>query len=193
MMCLPMVSVAQNTWEMPDETGTVKTNPDLKYLAGAVPVVGGRVQFNTTLQAPGKSAPQIFNILRDFLGNLTKEENQFPQSQLVLDDSTNNMLCGTYQEWLVFKKRALELDRTRFMYNIIAECKDGKADITLTRIHYLYDEERQPIAYKAEEWITDEYGLKKKKDKLSRVSGRFRKKTIDRKDYLFKKMAEALR
>lgn len=193
MLCLPMVSAAQNTWEMPDETAAVKTNPDAKYLAGAVPVVDGRVQFATTLQAPGKSAPQIFNILRGFLSNLAKEENQFPQSRLVLNDSTSHRLCGSYQEWLVFKNKPLELDRTRFMYNIIAECKDGKADITLTRIHYLYDEERQPIAYKAEEWITDEYGLKKKKDKLSRVSGRFRKKTIDRKDYLFKKMAEALR
>ena len=46
---------------------------------------------------------------------------------------------------------------------------------------------------KAEEWITDEYGLKKNKDKLSRVSGKFRRKTIDRKDYLFGKMAALLK
>ena len=59
----------------------------------------------------------------------------------------------------------------------------------MRRIYYLYDEERNPQTYNAEEWITDEYGLKKNKDKLSRVSGKFRRKTIDRKDYLFNKMA----
>jgi len=79
------------------------------------------------------------------------------------------------------------------MYNIIADCQDGKANVTLTRIYYYYDEERNPQTLKAEEWITDEYGLKKDKKKLSRVSGKFRKKTIDRKDYLFNKFAELLK
>jgi colicin import membrane protein len=75
----------------------------------------------------------------------------------------------------------------------MVECEDGKAHIDMTRIYYIYDEERQPLTYKAEEWITDEYGLKKKKDKLSRVSGKFRRKTIDRKDYLFNKFAGILK
>ena len=79
------------------------------------------------------------------------------------------------------------------MYNLIAKCEDGKADITMTRIYYLYDEERDAQMFKAEEWITDEEGLNKKKNKLSRVSGKFRRKTIDRKDYLFNKFAELLK
>jgi colicin import membrane protein len=57
----------------------------------------------------------------------------------------------------------------------------------MTRIYYLYDEERDAQNFKAEEWITDRYGLNKKQTKLARVSGKFRRKTIDRKDYLFKK------
>ena len=48
------------------------------------------------------------------------------------------------------------------------------------------------MTYKAEEWITDEYGLKKSKEKLSRVSGKFRKKTIDRKDYIFSRFEKLL-
>ena len=59
-------------------------------------------------------------------------------------------------------------------------------------IVYLYDEERDPQTYYAEEWITDRYGLNKKQDKLARVSGKFRRKTIDRKDYLFNKFNTAL-
>ena len=92
----------------------------------------------------------------------------------------------------MFKDKALVLDRTRFMYNLLAKCEDGKATLTITRIYYLYDEERQPQNYRAEEWITDEYGLKKNKQKLSRVTGKFRRKTIDRKDYIFNKIETLL-
>ena len=74
----------------------------------------------------------------------------------------------------------------------MADCRDGEVDLKMMRIVYLYDEERTPTTYKAEEWITDKYGLTKKQNKLARVSGKFRRKTIDRKDYLFEKMAEFL-
>lgn len=194
MMCLPMASVAQNTWEAPAATTKgASANPDQKYLEGAVPVVNGRVEFSTTIEAPDKSAAQVYSVLLDYLTKMTKEENQFEQSRIVLADSDKHEIAASYQEWLVFKSTALVLDRTRFMYNVIANCQDGKADVTITRIYYYYDEERNPETLKAEEWITDEYGLKKDKKKLSRVSGKFRRKTIDRKDYLFNKFAELLK
>lgn len=192
MALLPMMAtMAQNSWETGEEGGT-EGNPDQKYLVGAVPVVNGMVEFSTEIEAPGKSAAQIYGILKDYMTQLTKEENQFEQSRLVLQDSVNHELGGSYQEWLVFKRKALVLDRTRFMYTLLAECEDGKATVTMRRIYYFYDEERNPQTLKAEEWITDEYGLKKNKQSLSRVSGKFRRKTIDRKDYLFKKMSDIL-
>lgn len=190
-MCLPMAMMAQNTWEMPEQGTSV--NPDQKYLVGAVPVVDGKVVFQTTIDAPGKSADQIADILRNYLTKMTKEPGQFEQSRIVIDDSVNHEIVGTYQEWLVFKSTALVLDRTRLMYNIIAKCDNGKADISMTRIYYLYEEERDPQTFKAEEWITDEEGLTKNKKKLSRVSGKFRRKTIDRKDYLFNKFTQLLK
>ena len=84
------------------------------------------------------------------------------------------------------------LDRTRLFYHLSAEIADGKATIRMNRIYYLYEEERQPTTYQAEEWITDKYGLNKKQTKTSRVSGKFRRKTIDRKDYLFNKFEKLL-
>lgn len=191
MLCLPLAGAAQNTWEMPENTTT--TNPDAKYLAGAVPVVDGRVTFKTTVEAPGKSAAQVASIIRAYMEKMTKEPGQFEQSRIALDDSVTHQIVGTYQEWLVFKSTALVLDRTRLFYNLIADCHDGKADITMTRIYYLYEEERDPQTLKAEEWITDEEGLTRSKQKLSRVAGKFRRKTIDRKDYLFNKFAELLK
>ncbi len=189
MMCLPMAASAQNTWEMP----TQANNSDAKYLVGAVPVIDGKVTFKTTVEAPGKTADQVADIVRKYMKKMTTEPGQFEQSRIVLDDSLNHQIIGSYQEWLVFKSTALVLDRTRLFYNLIADCKDGKADITMTRIYYLYEEERDPQTLKAEDWITDEEGLTKSKAKLSRVSGKFRRKTIDRKDYLFNKFAELLK
>lgn len=197
MIALPMAATAQNTWEMPEEEEmaekTVKVNPDAKYLAGAVPTVDGKVVFSTTLKAPNKSANEIYSILKKYMLRMTKEKNQFETSSLSIQDSVNHMLAGVYQEWLVFKSSGLSLDRTRFKYTLIAQCEDGKADITISRISYLYEEERNPQKYTAEEWITDENALRKSKQKLLPMSGKFRRKTVDRKDYLFNKMQSLLK
>lgn len=197
MVALPMAATAQNTWEMPEEEEmaekTVKVNPDAKYLAGAVPTVDGKVVFSTTVNAPGKSANEIYSILKKYMLRMTKEKNQFETSSLSIQDSVNHMLAGVYQEWLVFKSSGLSLDRTRFKYTLIAQCEDGKVDITISRISYLYEEERNPQKYTAEEWITDENALRKSKQKLLPISGKFRRKTVDRKDYLFNKMQSLLK
>ena len=192
LTCLPLAAVAQgNTWEQTQQKVNERTNP--KYLVGAVPEVDGKVVFETTIKAPGKSKKEIYNILLDEFTKMTKEENQFEQSRIVLsDDEHFEKVIASYQEWLVFKNKPLELDRTRLFFNLMADIKDGEATVKMTRIYYLYDEERQPTTFQAEEWITDRYGLTKKKNKTSRVSGKFRRKTIDRKDYIFNKLETLL-
>jgi len=188
MTLLPMAAMAQdNSWEK-----TQYDNGDAKYLEGAVPEVNGRVIFSTTIKAPGKSAQQIFDLLKEDMTKITKEENQFEQSHIAYENAEEKHIVGNYQEWLVFKNKPLSLDRTRLLYNIIADCRDGEATIQMLRIVYIYDEERDMQTYKAEEWITDKYGLNKKKTKVARVSGKFRRKTIDRKDYLFNRFTQLL-
>ncbi|MBQ9356320.1 MAG: DUF4468 domain-containing protein [Prevotella sp.] len=192
LLLMPVTAFAQdNTWEMPEPTQQ-QGNPDAKYLEGAVPEVDGRVVFQTTIEAPGKSARQLYDILLPILQQQCREAGQFEQSRIVIQDTTTMQLVASYQEWLVFKNQPLSLDRTRLMYHIIVDCADGQASIQMTRIYYLYDEERQPQTYRAEEWITDRYGLNRSKTKLARISGKFRRKTIDRKDYLFGKYTRAL-
>ena len=168
-------------------------NPDAKYLAGAVPEVDGHVMFSTTISVPGKSAQQLYDRVLDLMTQLTKTSNQLEQSRIAFSDADTHQVVGSYQEWLVFKNKPLNLDRTRLFYQLVAECSDGEVNLKMMRIVYLYDEERQPTTYKAEEWITDKYGLTKKQNKLARVSGKFRRKTIDRKDYLFETMEEMLK
>jgi len=194
MLLLPLGAFAQdNSWEMPENENGKKVNPDQKYLAGAVPEVNGKVVFTTTIKAPGKDKKQIYDLLLSEMTKMTKESNQFEQSRIVLSDEKDyTQLVASYQEWLVFKNKPLVLDRTRLFFHLIAEIKDGEVELKMTRIHYLYDEERDPFTYQAEEWITDRYGLNKKQTKLSRVSGKFRRKTIDRKDYIFKRFNQLL-
>jgi len=192
-LCMPLAASAQNTWEMPEASEVKGQNPDAKYLVGAVPEENGKVVFKKTIQAPGKSADQIYGIVEQYLQKMTKEANQSEQSRVTVADAEQHQLIGTYQEWLVFKSTALVLDRARFFYALSVDCFDGRAEVTLTNIFYLYEEERTAMNYKAEEWITDKWGLNKKQNKLSRVNGKFRRKTIDRKDYLFNKLESLLK
>ena len=191
LLSLPLaLSAQENTWEKPK--AKTQQNTDQKYLEGAVPVVDGKVTFTTTISAPGKSCQQIYDIMLAQLTELVNEEGQYENSRVSLQDTVKNILVGNYQEQLVFKRQPLSFDYTRMLYTLLVECSDGEAKVTMTRIHYLYEEERDPQNLVAEEWITDQYGLTKKKDKLARLSGKFRRKTIDRKDYLFELFTNAL-
>ena len=186
---LPMIGTAQdNTWERVEVEPVVKENPDAKYLVpNAVPEIDGKVCWETTIQAPGKSASQIYDILLKQLTKMTGEPNQIENSIVAIKDSVNLELGAVFHEWLVFKSVAFSLDRTQFNYQILVTCANEKADVKLTRITYDYDLERKPAHYLAEKWITDKYCVNKKHTKLYPISGKFRRKTIDRKDYIFNK------
>jgi|WetSurMetagenome_2_1015567.scaffolds.fasta_scaffold40679_2 hypothetical protein len=197
MACMPLLSMAQNVWERPKvekNTAMAKINPDQKYIQeGAIPEIDGKVVFTDTIYVNGKSKLQLYSALHNFLQDMTTEEGQFiGKSNVVITDSIKGLLAARYSEWLIFSDRSLALDRTQFNYQIITECKDGMVLITMNRISYDYEIDRGGNHYSAEEWITDKNGLNKSKTKLSRISGKFRRKTIDRKDYLFKTIKELL-
>lgn len=188
IMLLPLTALAQdNTWERIEQEP--EENPDAKYLLpDAVPICDGKVCFETTIQAPGKTADQIYHILLKQLTKMTKESNQLKNSLVAIQDSNRYQLGAVFHEWLVFKNSSLSLDQTQFHFRILANCTDGKAEIKISHIYYDYDVDRKPIRYSAEEWITDKFSVNKKRTKLYPISGKFRRKTIDRKDFIFKKL-----
>ena len=198
LAALPVSMWAQdNNWEIAEEeqqeaVKPEKVNPDEKYLRGAVPLVDGKVVFSKTIEAPGKSADQIYTILHDYIEKMTKASYQI-HSLFVVEDTENHKIGATFEEWLVFKKAALMLDQTRLYYVLEVNCKDGEAEVSFSRIHYLYDEYRKPQKLKAEEWITDDVAVNKKNTKLYPFMGKFRRKTIDRKDFIFNKFESLLK
>ena len=202
MMLLATIPVSMwaqdNNWEIAEEEQQLeaakpeKANPDEKYLRGAVPLVDGKVVFSKTIEAPGKSAAQIYTILHDYIDKMTKASYQI-NSRLVIEDTKEHIIGASFEEWLVFRKAALMTDRTRLYYALEVKCKNGKAEVSMIHIHYLYDEYRNPKRYKAEEWITDDEAVNKKNTRLYPVSGKFRRKTIDRKDFIFNKFESLLK
>lgn len=192
MISMPMMSNAQNTWENNTVKNEVDANPNQKYLEGAVPLVNGKVVFTKTFEVPGKTAFQIYNIIGKYFQNITKEEDQI-NSQIVSADTTSYKIEASYEEWMQFKSNFLSLDRTRFYYTLQAVCQNGKVSVEMAHIKYFYDEYRKPQRLKAEEWITDKETLNKKKTKLTPITGKFRRKTIDRKDEIFKNLENLLK
>ena len=194
LMAMPLIASAQdNTWERIEQAQVVKENPDAKYLVdGAVPVVDDVVCWQTTINAPGKTAKQIYDILYKQMDKMVNEPNQIANSAIVQDDKEKHELGAIFHEWLVFKNSTLSLDRTQLNFQLMVKYADGKADVKITHITYDYDLERKPVHYKAEEWISDKYAVNKKHTKLYPISAKFRRKTIDRKDFIFSKFNSLL-
>ncbi len=194
LLAMPLaISAPDNTWEKIEVDPVEKENPDAKYLVeNAVPVVDGKVVFHTVIKAPGKSADQIYDILLKQLEKMVQEPNQIENSVVALQERDKHELAAVFHEWLVFKNTTLALDRTQFNFQLHVLCSDGQADVSMMRISYDYDLDRKPTHYTAEEWITDKYAVNKKHTKLYPISAKFRRKTIDRKDFIFKKFDSLL-
>ena len=200
-LSLPVLMTAQGVWERPTfeegkeevTTEKSKSKEDEKYLRGAVTEIDGKVKWVLDLEVPGKSAQEIYDLMLDYLNTLTKGKDQLPGSQVSLVNKEEHVIVATIKEWLIFKSTILALDRTRFNYVLKMECHDGRLKVELGRIKYIYGEEGSKIfTYKAEEWITDKLAMNKKGTRLYRVSGKFRRRTIDRKDELFSEIRELL-
>ncbi len=212
--CLPLASMAQNTWEIPEtEQQQQKVRKekkqkeekvrqakeiapeDVKYIVNAVPEVDGKVVFTLDKDVPGMSADDIYQKVYEAIAGITKEENQFPTSKIAVVNKGQHTIAARLKEWLVFSASFISIDRTIFNYTLIAKASDGHINVTLERISYEYETERgtdKGMNMKAEEWITDNKSLNKSGNKLVKVNGKFRRKTIDRKDNIFGRICSAL-
>ena len=83
------------------------------------------------------------------------------------------------------------MDRVRFYYQLIFRIDDGKFNVEMRNIRYIYDDMPNQQTYRAEKWITDEEAMNKAKTKLLKIPGKFRRFTIDRKDEICRGAAKA--
>ena len=167
-----------------------KLKEDPKYLEGAITFdEQGKIVFDTEIEAPGKSAAQLYNLVFDYMSGLTQDKES-KASRMALVNKDEHIIVNTMDEWLVFSNSFISLDRTECKYNLIAKITDGKVSLSINHINYIYEEGRQTgFKLPAEEVIIDKVALTKKKNDLARIFGKFRKKTIDRKDQIFSEIA----
>lgn len=167
-----------------------KLKEDPKYLEGAITFdEQGKIVFDTEIEAPGKSAAQLYDLVFDYMSGLTHDKES-KASRMALVNKDEHIIVNTMDEWLVFSNSFISLDRTECKYNLIAKITDGKVSLSINHINYIYEEGRQTgFKLPAEEVIIDKVALTKKKNDLARIFGKFRKKTIDRKDQIFNEIA----
>ena len=184
LLCLPLAVTAKETKD--------KTDP--KYLEGAITLVDDKIVFNQTLNAPSLTQKELYDLFLNWANERFKpSEEKLTQNKVVYTDPEKGEIAAVAEEYIVFSSTALSLDRTRIYYQLYITVTDGKCDMSMSRIRYWYDEYRDGgQRYSAEEWITDEMALNKKKTKLAPICGKFRRGTIDLKDKLFEEAANVL-
>lgn len=179
----PLWSSTINSEKKPEMTKEEMQNI---YLApNAVPEVNGEIQWTCDIDVAGKTAQQIYERTLAILDNIIKEPIQLERSKIAITNEKEHNIVATMQEWLTFTSNALVLDRTKMNYVLQALCSDGHLKLILDRITYNYEVQGKKEFYKAEEWINDKNAINKKRTRLYPSSGKFRRKTIDRKNELF--------
>lgn len=197
-------AVRPSSWAVPaggegNSAATPKGRPSLPkaddvYLRpDCIPLVDGKVVWSERVEVPGVPAERLYDKALAFLTRLTKEENQLAESKVALVNPGEHSLIATIHEKLVFSSTFLSLDFSKFNYVLQVSCTDGAAVLTMSRLTYNYDVQGKVSNYTAEEWITDKASVNKKRTRLLPVSGKFRRATVDRKDYIFKVFKDSLK
>ena len=152
----------------------------------------GKVVWELNIDLKGKTTQQIYDATIKTFQSYTKQDNQLEGSKIALVNKAEHIIVAQVKEWLVFKDAFLALDRAKLQYNLVATCMDGKLNVTMGRISYIYDgnDGKGETKILAEEAINDKNGLNKKKTKLTPGWARFRIKTVDRKDEVFNYIKE---
>ena len=157
-----------------------------------IPVVNGKVTFEEIIPAEGYTANEIKDIVDKWIKERFVKPTVISAKQFTANNPKATILKG--EEYLVFKKAALVLERARIYYYLTLTANEGSCTFNMSRITYWYDDEDDKGGIKmiAEEWITDENAINKK-GKLKKFEGKFRNKTLELKEILVNDLTARLK
>lgn len=160
-----------------------------KYMAGAVPEIGGKVVFERELNVPLFSKDQIYNALVDWA---TKKFSGKSNRVISTDNSQSTVLLQGENEMVI--KIGLFPGKVKMHYILAAECSNGKCTLKTTRVRYTNNpaSKNSSDIITAEEYITDKYALNKTKTKIFKGTGDYRIQTIDIVDNIAKEAQDAI-
>ncbi len=183
-LIMPSMAMAQDV--IPQQ------KPQSAYLRGAVPEIDGQVVFTKSFRVPGRSDAEILQTLAAWMQGLVEKSIPAPGQYARIMGTTDNSASARVCQWIVFKKKALVLDRARLRYQLDASVQDGRVTLQASQIAYYYGEdEATAVQYRAEEWISDAEAVNKKNTKLYPKSGKFRIRTVDYMDLLWNSAMDA--
>ena len=175
LACFPMLLCAQED--------------NSKYLAGAVPVVNGKVIFAEVIQASDMSKRQIYDALLKWAEKrFTPSKGQ--KGRVAYFDGKKGQIACLGEEYLQLSAtNSFFLDRATIKYRLVINCLDGSCKMEMYNISYFHGDDTE---MEAEDWITDETGLNKAKTKVVAKYGKLRIKTIDLFDDLTEQVTKTL-
>ena len=159
LMFLPVFAMADK------HTGK-ETNP--KYLEGAVPLKDGIVSFINEFTVENKTKDELYQSMLQWAGNRFKPHGEL-SSRIAYTNKEKGEIAVVAEEYIIFSSALLSIDRTRIYYNFLINVDDNKCKLTMQRIRYWYNENRDGgLKYTAEDWITDKNALNKQKTNSKR-------------------------
>lgn len=164
-----------------------------KYGIGQVPVDNkGKVTFTKDFSLQGKDVEYCSISIKNWArSRFTRQDvKKFSVTNV---DSTHFSVA--VQQIIEFKKTSLTVDYTKINYILdINFSEDNLCKVKITDINYIYEDEREGggSRFTAEEWITDDEAFNKNKTKLLNTTGKFRIKTIDLSEDIFKDISDNL-
>ena len=161
------------------------------YEAGKVPVINGKVTFETSIPAKGLTAKEVEERVNGWIAKRYVKPTVISVKRFDSEKPGTTIIKG--EEYIVFKSTFFVLSRARMYYFLTLTAEDGSCNFHLSRITYWYDDEDDKGGIKmiAEDWITDDNAFDKKGN-MKKFEGKFRRKTIDLKEQLINELTQAL-
>ena len=161
------------------------------YEAGKVPVINGKVTFETSIPAKGLTAKEVEERVNGWIAKRYVKPTVISVKRFDSEKPGTTIIKG--EEYIVFKSTFFVLSRARMYYFLTLTAGDECCKFHLSRITYWYDDEDEKGGIKmiAEDWITDDNAFDKKGN-MKKFEGKFRRKTIDLKEQLINELTQAL-
>jgi hypothetical protein len=191
ILVLALMSTAGAEAQLIKKRADKESMENSAYRSGKIPVVNGKVTFETEIPAPGLTATQVEEKVNAWIAERYVKPTVISVQRFESGKPGTTIIKG--EEYIVFKNTFFVLSRARMYYYLTLTAADGKCNFHLSRITYWYDDEDEKGGLKmiAEEWITDDNAFNKK-GKMKKFEGKFRRKTIDLKEQLINELTQAL-
>jgi len=192
LLLLTLLSVGIATAQITKPVTEEKPANDSKYLVGAVQETDGKVYLTRTIEFPATiTSAEALTRIDAWLTRCAQDKRMLHETRL--PQPNDHELQHSFSLEVTFSQSFISHDFTEATFVLAVSVEHGQAVMNMSHIVYRYNEGGKVNRYPAEEMISDEYALNKRKDKLVFGYKKFRIKTIDLMDELAESLSAELK